>query len=64
MLHDLDEGAGRDPDYMERVSAARPVVVLVSPNTYSDHFIRSAFRYTGDVLSSAIHATTCCTPDR
>jgi CDP-glycerol glycerophosphotransferase len=51
MLHDLATIHGRDGGYVERVTeAARQWSVLASPSPYATAAMRSAFRYTGDVV--------------
>ncbi len=51
MLHDLPAVHGRDVGYLDRATiAAQQWSVLVSPNHFTSEIMRSAFRYTGDVL--------------
>jgi CDP-glycerol glycerophosphotransferase len=51
MLHDLQTIHGRDGGYVERVTeAARQWSVLASPSPYATSAMRSAFRYSGDVV--------------
>jgi CDP-glycerol glycerophosphotransferase len=51
MLHDLQTIHGRDGGYVERVTeASRQWSVLASPSPYATEAMRSAFRYTGDVV--------------
>lgn len=51
MLHDLPSVHGRDAGYLDRATiAAQQWSVLVSPNHFTSEVMRSAFRYTGDIL--------------
>lgn len=51
MLHDLERVHGRDAGYVDRATAAaQQWSVLVSPNRYTTDVMRSAFRYSGEVL--------------
>lgn len=51
MLHDLDSVHGRDSGYLHRATtAAAQWGTLVSPSEFTTSALRSAFRYTGDVL--------------
>ncbi|WP_375491727.1 CDP-glycerol glycerophosphotransferase family protein [uncultured Jatrophihabitans sp.] len=51
MLHDLDSVHGRDNGYAYRATtAAAQWGTLVSPSPFTTQALRSAFRYTGDVL--------------
>ena len=51
MLHDLEIVHGRDPGYLDRVTAASEQwTTLASPSPFATKALRSAFRYTGEVL--------------
>ncbi|MDN5769127.1 MAG: CDP-glycerol glycerophosphotransferase family protein, partial [Humibacillus sp.] len=51
MQYDLDTIHGRDPEYLNRVTAAtRQWSTLISPSPYATKAFRSAFRYDGKVV--------------
>ncbi len=51
MLHDLDTVVGRDSGYIERVDRMiGEWSLLLAPSSWAAERMRSAFRYTGDVL--------------